>query len=79
MTTTDDESTAKIDIAAMTEAIRQSAKDLDAEVERINAAREALPPPIDRAAQRRAAKQASSEAGSRTADGAGLRARGEQD
>ena len=43
----------KIDTAAMLEVIeviRQSVKDLDAETERINAAREAMPPPIDRAA-----------------------------
>jgi hypothetical protein len=46
----DNESSAKIDMAGITEAIRQCVKDLDAEVERINAAREAMPPPIDRAA-----------------------------
>jgi hypothetical protein len=46
----DNESSAKIDTAAITEAIRQWVKDLAAEVERINAAREAMPPPIDRAA-----------------------------
>jgi len=49
----DNESSAKIDTAAIDEAvlsIRQQIKDLDAEVERINVAREAMPPPIDRAA-----------------------------
>jgi hypothetical protein len=46
----DNESSAKIDPAAITESIRQWIKDLDAEVERVNAAREAMPPPIDRAA-----------------------------
>jgi hypothetical protein len=46
----DNESGAKIDTAAITEAIRQWVKDLDAEVERVNAAREAMPPPINRAA-----------------------------
>ena len=46
----DNESSAKIDTATMSEAIRQQIKDLDAEVERINVAREAMPPPIDRAA-----------------------------
>ena len=35
----------KIDTAAITEAIRQQIIDLDAEVERINAAREAMPQP----------------------------------
>jgi hypothetical protein len=44
------ESSAKIDTAAITESIRQWIKDLDAEVERVSAAREAMPPPIDRAA-----------------------------
>jgi len=39
----------KIDTAAMLEVIEVIRKDLDAETERINAARE-LPPPIDRAA-----------------------------
>jgi hypothetical protein len=46
----DNGSSAKIDPAAITESIRQWIKDLDAEVERVNAAREAMPPPIDRAA-----------------------------
>jgi hypothetical protein len=46
----DNESSAQIDPAAITESIRQWIKDLDAEVERVNAAREAMPPPIDRAA-----------------------------
>jgi hypothetical protein len=46
----DNESGAKIDTAAMSEAIRQWIKDIDAEVQRINAAREGMPPPIDRAA-----------------------------
>jgi len=46
----DNASSAKIDTAAITEAIRQWVKDLDSEVERINAAREAMPPPIDQAA-----------------------------
>jgi hypothetical protein len=50
------ESSAKIDTAAtaaITEAIRQWIKDLDVEVERINAAREALLPPVDRTAPQR--------------------------
>jgi len=44
----DNASSAKIDTAAITEAIRQWVKDLDSEVERINAAREAMPPPIEK-------------------------------
>ena len=46
----DNESSAKIDLAAITEAIRQQIKDLDAEAARINTARESMPPPIDREA-----------------------------
>jgi hypothetical protein len=46
----DNESSAKSDPAAISEDIRQWIKDLDAEVERINAAREAMPTPVDRAA-----------------------------
>jgi hypothetical protein len=42
--------TAKIDTAAITDVVRQSIKDLDAETERINASREAMSPPINRAA-----------------------------
>jgi len=50
-------------VTAITEAIRQSVEDLDVEVERINAAREAMPPPIDRAPKRGAAKQPAAKAG----------------
>jgi prefoldin subunit 5 len=54
---------AEIDIIEAIEAIRQSIKDLDAETERLNAAREAMPSPINRATKRRAAKQTAPMAG----------------